>query len=56
MASINVTFSFHSGIKRTLFQNVRLSGSWDAAESLPRNGHRRRCCQRRMEQAATPSA
>ncbi len=31
MASINVTFSFHSGIKRTLFRNVRLSGSWDAA-------------------------
>jgi 1,4-alpha-glucan branching enzyme len=30
MASVNVTFTFHSGVMRTLFQNVRLSGSWDA--------------------------
>jgi 1,4-alpha-glucan branching enzyme len=30
MASVNVTFTFHSGVSRTLFQNVRLSGSWDA--------------------------
>ncbi len=29
MASVNVAFTFHSGIKRVLFQNVRLSGSWD---------------------------
>ena len=31
MASVNVTFTFHSGVKRTLFQNLRLSGSWDAS-------------------------
>jgi 1,4-alpha-glucan branching enzyme len=31
MAQVNVTFTFHSGIKRQLFQNVRLSGSWDGA-------------------------
>ena len=30
MAQIGVTFTFHSGIKRRLFGNVRLSGSWDA--------------------------
>ena len=30
MASVNVTFTFHSGVTQTLFQNVRLSGSWDA--------------------------
>lgn len=30
MAQIVVTFTFHSGVKRHLFQNVRLSGSWDA--------------------------
>ncbi len=30
MAQIVVTFTFHSGVKRQLFQNVRLSGSWDA--------------------------
>ncbi len=30
MASVKVTFTFHSGVKRTLFHNVRLSGSWDA--------------------------
>jgi 1,4-alpha-glucan branching enzyme len=29
MAQIPVSFTFHSGIKRKLFQNVRLSGSWD---------------------------
>jgi len=31
MAQIVVTFTFHSGVKRHLFQNVRLSGSWDAS-------------------------
>lgn len=31
MAQVNVTFTFHSGIKRQLFQNVRLSGRWDGA-------------------------
>ena len=31
MAQITVNFTFHSGIKRSLFGNVRLSGSWDAA-------------------------
>ena len=30
MAQIVVTFTFHSGVKRHLFQNIRLSGSWDA--------------------------
>ena len=29
MASIAVKFTFHSGVNRRLFQNVRLSGSWD---------------------------
>ena len=31
MAQITVTFTFHSGVKRHLFSNVRLSGSWNAA-------------------------
>jgi 1,4-alpha-glucan branching enzyme len=31
MAQIPVTLTFHSGVKRPLFQNVRLSGSWDAS-------------------------
>jgi 1,4-alpha-glucan branching enzyme len=31
MASITVNFTFHSGVKRQLFSNVRLSGSWNAA-------------------------
>ena len=31
MAQIAVTFTFHSGVNRHLFRNVRLSGSWDAA-------------------------
>jgi 1,4-alpha-glucan branching enzyme len=31
MAQIPITFIFHSGIKRPLFQDVRLSGSWDGA-------------------------
>jgi 1,4-alpha-glucan branching enzyme len=30
MPKINITFTFHSGIKRHLFTNVRLSGSWNA--------------------------
>jgi 1,4-alpha-glucan branching enzyme len=30
MAQIAVDFTFHSGLKSRLFQNVRLSGSWDA--------------------------
>jgi 1,4-alpha-glucan branching enzyme len=30
MAQITVNFLFHSGVKRPLFRNVRLSGSWDA--------------------------
>ncbi len=30
MAQIAVNFTFHSGVKRQLFRNVRLSGSWDA--------------------------
>jgi 1,4-alpha-glucan branching enzyme len=29
MAQITVQFTFHTGIKRHLFQNVRLVGSWD---------------------------
>lgn len=29
MAHIDVTFTFHTGVTRHLFQNVRLSGSWD---------------------------
>ena len=29
MAGITVSFTFHSGVKRQLFRNVRLSGSWD---------------------------
>ena len=31
MAEILVNFTFHSGVKRQLFRNVRLSGSWDTA-------------------------
>ena len=31
MAEIIVNFTFHSGVKRQLFRNVRLSGSWDTA-------------------------
>jgi 1,4-alpha-glucan branching enzyme len=31
MASITVNFTFHGGVKRHLFSNVRLSGSWNAA-------------------------
>ena len=30
MAQITVNFTFHSGVKRSLFRNVKLSGSWDA--------------------------
>jgi 1,4-alpha-glucan branching enzyme len=30
MPNISVSFTFHSGVKRQLFRNVRLSGSWDA--------------------------
>src|SRR5271157_676776 len=30
MPNINITFTFHSGIKRHIFTNVRLSGSWNA--------------------------
>jgi 1,4-alpha-glucan branching enzyme len=30
MEQIAVNFTFHSGVKRRLFRNVRLSGSWDA--------------------------
>ena len=29
MAKVTVDFTFHSGVKRQLFRNVRLSGSWD---------------------------
>ena len=31
MATITVNFTFHSGLKRHLFSNVRLSGSWNSA-------------------------
>ncbi len=31
MATITINFTFHSGVKRHLFSNVRLSGSWNAA-------------------------
>ena len=31
MPKIVVTFTFHSGVTRHLFQNVRLSGSWDGS-------------------------
>ncbi len=31
MPQINLIFTFHSGVKRQLFQRVRLFGSWDAA-------------------------
>lgn len=31
MPQIAVTFTFHSGVKRRIFQNARLSGSWNAA-------------------------
>src|ERR1700722_2352718 len=30
MAQITINFIFHSGVKRHLFSNVRLSGSWNA--------------------------
>ena len=30
MANITINFAFHSGVKRHLFRNVRLSGSWDS--------------------------
>src|SRR5271163_3353573 len=29
MGNITVNFTFHSGVKRELFRNVRVSGSWD---------------------------
>jgi 1,4-alpha-glucan branching enzyme len=29
MAQITVNFTFHSGVTRHLFRNVRLSGSWN---------------------------
>lgn len=29
MPSITMTFTFHSGLRRSLFRNARLSGSWD---------------------------
>ena len=29
MAQIEVTFTFHSGLRRHIFRNVRLSGSWN---------------------------
>jgi 1,4-alpha-glucan branching enzyme len=29
MTPITVNFAFHSGVKRSLFRNVKLSGSWD---------------------------
>jgi 1,4-alpha-glucan branching enzyme len=31
MPQINVAFTFHSGVKRQLFERVQLVGSWDAA-------------------------
>ena len=30
MPQLQVNFTFHSGVKRHLFSNVRLSGSWNA--------------------------
>jgi len=30
MAQITVNFTFHTGLKRNLFRNVKLSGSWDS--------------------------
>jgi 1,4-alpha-glucan branching enzyme len=35
MAQIAVNFTFHSGVKRHLFRNVRLSGSWDQWIQVP---------------------
>jgi len=54
MAQVNVTFTFHSGIKRQLFQNVRLSGSRDGPACSLLNGHRYRCSHRRTVPAAMP--
>lgn len=34
MGKIAVTFNFHSGVRRRLFHNVRLSGSWDGDGKL----------------------
>jgi 1,4-alpha-glucan branching enzyme len=34
MAVIAVNFTFHSGLKRQLFRNVRLTGSWDSSGTL----------------------
>ncbi|MBV8139635.1 MAG: hypothetical protein JO121_28985 [Deltaproteobacteria bacterium] len=31
MSQLQVNFIFHSGVKRHLLSNVRLSGSWNAA-------------------------
>jgi 1,4-alpha-glucan branching enzyme len=31
MPQLQVTFTFRSGVRRHLFSNVRLSGSWNAA-------------------------
>lgn len=31
MPQLKINFTFHSGVKRHLFSNVRLSGSWNAA-------------------------
>jgi 1,4-alpha-glucan branching enzyme len=35
MAQTVVHFTFHSGVKRPLFRNVRLSGSWDSWSEAP---------------------
>jgi 1,4-alpha-glucan branching enzyme len=35
MAQITVQFTFHSGVTRHLFKNVRLSGSWDGWTPTP---------------------
>ena len=42
MAQITVNFTFHSGVKRHLFSNVRLSGSWNASGQFSINGPMRR--------------
>jgi hypothetical protein len=54
MAQVNVTFTFHSGIKRQPFQNVRLSGSWDGARLFSTQWTLVPCSHRRTVPAAMP--
>jgi hypothetical protein len=34
MPQLQVNFTFHSGVKRHLFSNLRLSGSWECRRTI----------------------